>query len=204
MQHAMAMHSRSIGFFLNSLEELEAISVQIRRLIAMQQSLSALLPVHLASQAQVLSEERGVLLLAAPNSAAAAKLRQLAPRIVAALVQRKFHIRALRVVVRVAQRTTEVRAAKRRITATAVHEFTELSRSVSHPPLRQALERLVGHQRGSSYQHEALEREQGKNDQQEDQRVLEDLPGEAQPAPVLSPEEGRERGPNRQDHEEGD
>lgn len=198
----MVVHSQSIGFFLNSLKELEAISVRMRRLIAMQQTLSSLLPPHLSNQAEVLSEDRGILLLAAPNSAAAAKLRHLAPRVVAALAQHSFRVRNVRVVVRVARRTMPDPTAKRRMTATALQEFTELSRSVSHAPLRRALERLVRHQRGSGDQHQALERDQSKDDQNQDQRVLEDLPGKAQPAPVLGEQEDCERAPDRQDHQE--
>lgn len=161
---AMARHSQSIGFFLNSMKELEAISVQVARLAAAQQALSALLPKHLAGQIQVVSEDRGALLLSAPNSAVAAKLRHLAPRILAGLAQQNFRVQAVRVTVQMVRRTRPVGAPKRRMTATATSWFRELSQSVSHPPLRRALQQLAREEPVSDRQDPALEREQGKDD----------------------------------------
>lgn len=188
----MVVHSRTIGFFLNSLKDLEAISVQVRRLIAMQQVLATVLPGQLADQSEVVSEQEGRLVLAAPNAAAAAKLRQLSPRMLAALAQQKFYIRSVQVVVRLARRTTVRPAPKRRLGATAMRHFTQLSHSVTDPRLRSALQRLVSRQGGLDGEHQALEGEKSQHDEHEDHRVFEDLPTETQPAPVTGEKEQSE------------
>jgi hypothetical protein len=188
----MAGHSRSIGFLLDSLKDLVAINVQVRQLLAVQHALAPALPAELARQVQVVSEDQGVLTLAAPNSAAAAKLRQLAPRVIDALARQKFHIRRVRVVVQLVRRVSPPDAPPRRIPATGLHDLARLSRGVKDPGLRSALRRLIARQGGSGDQDQALEGQQCEHDQKQDDRVLEDLPGKPQPAPVTGPDEGRE------------
>jgi hypothetical protein len=164
----MVVHSQSIGFFLNSLKELEAISVHARRLIALQQAFAAVVPKDLARWAMVGYERKGTVVLLAANGAVAAKLRQMTPRILAALKQQRFDITAMRVEVQVAQRSTSLRAPRRRIGATGLAQLSELSRTVSDPRLRTALRRLVRGQRELDGQDQPLEREQRESDQHED------------------------------------
>lgn len=200
----MAGHSRSIGFFLDSLKDLVAINMQVRRIGAVQHALAPALPPDLARQVEVVSEDQGILTLAAPNSAAAAKLRHLTPRVADTLARQKFHIRKIRVVVQLARRVNPRPAPIRRIPATGLHEIAALSKGVTDPGLRGALERLVAGQAGSGHQDQPLERQQRQHDQEEDHRVLQDLPPEPQPAPVSGPDEGRERHPDRDHDQEGE
>jgi len=188
----MAVHSRSIGFLLDSLNDLVAINVQVRRLLALQHALAPALSADLARHVEVVSEDQGVLTLAAPNSAAAAKLRQLVPRVMDTLARQKFHIRRVRVVVQLVRRVKPTDEPARRIPATGLHDLARLSRGVKHPGLRNALERLIARQGGSGDQDQPLEGQQREDDQKQDDRVLEDLPAKAQPAPIPGPDEGHE------------
>ena len=68
----------------------------------------------------------------------------------------------------------------------------------AHRPTGQSCERTrpPGSNRSSA--------REGKDDQDQDQAVLQDLPREAQPASVLGGEEGDQRGPDRDQHEKAD
>jgi len=74
-----------VGLLLNSLPELQALNRELRQLAALQSALAEVLPANLATSASVALVKAGELILVTDNGAVAAKLRQMAPRILSSL-----------------------------------------------------------------------------------------------------------------------
>ncbi len=91
----------------------------------------------------------GTLTLLAENAAIAAKLKQLAPRLLAAYVKQGCEVTAIKVEVQVgAQRPPppEKRVPKR-LSIDAIEELERLAHGLENTPLQQALLRLAARQR---------------------------------------------------------
>ena len=102
-------------------------------------------PRELAQASRVRSLRAGTLVIGADNAAVAAKLRQLAPRILAKFRKTEGQITKIRIEVQVAGNGGEVveRPAKKPLTPQAADRFAELSRNVADDGLKAALSRLA-------------------------------------------------------------
>ena len=76
------MSAKPIKNILESAPEVRALTAQTRRLLELQKALRAALPAGIASQVSVAGLASGTLNVAATSGAAAAKLRQLTPRLI--------------------------------------------------------------------------------------------------------------------------
>ncbi|WP_373974068.1 DUF721 domain-containing protein [Chitinibacter sp. SCUT-21] len=86
------------------------------------------------------------LLVAVPSSAAATRLRQAEPAILAALAQAGVHATAIRAKVQVAlQQGNPLQTKSLRMTAPAKAAFSELQSQVDDPELKAALANLLRH-----------------------------------------------------------
>lgn len=139
----MVVHSRSIGYLLNSLTDLEAIRVHVARLAALQQAYLAAVPGELSRSSTVGHETQGTLVLLAASGAVAARLRHLAPRLLMTF-QRQFpEVKAIRIEVQLVRGNNRRPAPLRQLGATGVHSLRKLEADLADGPLREAVRRLV-------------------------------------------------------------
>ena len=174
----MFMNSQLIGSVLRSLRDLEASLVRVKRLTALERLYAASVPRELARRSRVAYEREGTVVGTADNSAVAAKLRHLAPRIVLEIVKSVPEVTAIRVEVQVTQPPPARREPSAKIGAKGLANLRELRDSLPESPLRAALGRLVSRREILDRQDQALQGKESEHDQGHDHAVLEELPPE--------------------------
>ncbi|MBI1965421.1 MAG: DUF721 domain-containing protein [Betaproteobacteria bacterium] len=143
------MPARRIGNLLASPGELQALSRQAQRLAELQQVLFEAVPPALSKATRVKNHRGGTLFLLADNAAVAAKLRQLAPRLLLHLQIRAVEVTGIRVEVQVKAPLISAGndVTKRALPTDAVKNFGKLSDALPPSPLKSALVRLVTRRR---------------------------------------------------------
>ena len=136
------MTSERIGLLIDRLPQLQGLNRQVRRLLALQDLLTEVLPGSLASSTTVVLSDADELVLFADNGAAAAKLKQLAPRILIFFRQRGHEVTAIRVQVQVRIRHNPLPQKQFFLGPTARQAISEFSATLDPSPLKSALERL--------------------------------------------------------------
>ena len=139
------MPARKINEVLVRTGELRALSAQAQRLAQLQQVLLEALPSPLNRSARVSTLRAGRLVVLADNAAVAAKLRQLAPRLLRYVQERDNQVTGIHVDVQVAvpQRLSAKKASERDLSLAAVSSFEGLAGTLKESPLKVALERFV-------------------------------------------------------------
>jgi hypothetical protein len=145
--------SERIGLLIDRLPQLQGLNRQVRRLLALQDILTEVLPDSLASSTTVALSAADELVLFADNGAAAAKLKQLAPRILIFFRQRGHEVTAIRVQVQVRIRHNPLPRKQIPLSPTARQAISELSATLDASPLKSALERLGRRKTPSSDHH---------------------------------------------------
>ncbi len=136
------MSDKRVGLLLDSLPELRALNRELRQLAALQSALAEVLPGNLATSATVALEKAGELILYADNGAVAAKLRQMAPRILMFLRQRQYELTGIRVQVQVRIPDNPLPQKQISLSAEARKVINLLSERLDASPLKTALKRL--------------------------------------------------------------
>jgi hypothetical protein len=141
------MPLRKIGDLLGASDELKALSARTRRLRELQTLYLRSAPRELAGSSRVKNLRTGTLFIAADNAAVAAKLRQLAPTLLASIRLTEAEITALRIEVQVDGAARELRREPRKtaLTPDAVEKFQALAKRVGDRGLKSALTRLARH-----------------------------------------------------------
>lgn len=138
------MPAHKIADLLAQRAELRALSGQARRLAELQQVLLEAVPPLLAHATRVKNFRAGTLFVLADNAAVAAKLRQLAPRLLLYVRKRKTEVTGIQVEVQVtAPRSDPEVPRTRELSLTAVNSLNGLARSLKDSPLKAALTRMV-------------------------------------------------------------
>jgi hypothetical protein len=137
------VHSRTIGYLLNSLTDLEAIRVRVERIAALQQAYFAAVPRELAQSSTVGYETQGTLVLLAASGAAAARLRHLAPRLLLTIRKQFPEVKTIRTEVQLVRGSRRLAPPIRRVGATGLRSLEELEAGLADGPLRDALRRLI-------------------------------------------------------------
>jgi len=114
-------------------------------LTALQSHFIAVAQPHLAlsAQVQVLGLQLGTLSIAAANATIAAKLRQLAPEMVAKLQNRGCEVSGIRVKVQVSFEPRQRAPVPRKLSKTAQNALKGFSMNLDDSPLKSALERMA-------------------------------------------------------------
>ena len=141
----MPLHT--IGKLLSATDELKALQACTRRLLELQNLYFRSAPRELASSSRVINFQAGTLFVSADNSAVAAKLRQLAPRLVASIRNVEKQVTGMRIGVQVSAPQPVPHTAKNALTSEALEKFDALSKRVKDSGLQSALARLVRHHR---------------------------------------------------------
>jgi hypothetical protein len=136
------MSDKRVGLLLNSLPELQALNQELRQLAALQSALAEVLPGNLAANSSVALVKAGEVILSANNGAVAAKLRQMAPRILVFLRQRGFQITGIRLQVQVRVRDNPLPQKQISLSPDARDAIDLLSDRLDASPLKTALKRL--------------------------------------------------------------
>ena len=139
------MNSERIGLLIDRLPQLQGLNRQVRRLLALQDILNEVLPESLASSTTVALSATDELILFAENGAVAAKLKQLAPRILNFFREKRQEVTAIRVQVQVRIRHNPLPQKQISLGPTARQAISELSATLEASPLKTALERLGRH-----------------------------------------------------------
>lgn len=132
-----------IKSLLSSDQELRPLLTKAQALLALQSQFIGVAPPHLAQSAQVLGLHLGTLSIAVANATIAAKLRQLAPELVAKLQNRGCEVSGIRVKVQVSFNPIQPKPAPRILGKTAQNALNELSQGLSDSPLKLALEKMA-------------------------------------------------------------
>ena len=140
------MNSERIGLLIDRLPQLQGLNRQVRRLLALQDILNEVLPESLASSTTVALSAADELVLFVDNGSAAAKLKQLAPRISVFFRQQGHEVTAIRVQVQVRIRHNPLPQKHIFLSLTARQAISELSATLEASPLKSALERLGRHE----------------------------------------------------------
>lgn len=143
------MPVQRIGDVIATSGDLQAITRKARRLRDLQQLLVEACPPSLAAASGVSDLESGTLVVVADNAAVAAKLRQLAPRLLLHVRKQRNEVTGIRVEVQVKPHKikAEQNSTKRRLPADAIQDFAALSEGLPASPLKSALGRLVARHR---------------------------------------------------------
>ena len=136
------MSEKRVGLLIDSLPELQALNREIRQLMTLQNVLAEVLPGNLATSSSVALVKAGELILFAENGAVAAKLRQMAPRILAYLRQRGYEITGIHLQVQVRIRDNPLPQKQISLSSEARNRIDLLSERLNASPLKAALKRL--------------------------------------------------------------
>jgi hypothetical protein len=139
------MPAHKIGDLLLQSGELRALSRRAQHLAELQRAVLEAIPRPLISATRVKSLRAGTLFVAADNAAAAAKLRQLAPRLLQHLQKRDGQVTGIRIEVQVAMQQIGAGKSSRKgaLNTRAIADFERLARVLSDSPLKHAVTRLV-------------------------------------------------------------
>lgn len=139
------MPLRTIGTLLRATDELKALAAGTRRLRELQTLYLGSAPRELAQASRVRSLRGGTLLISAENAAIAAKLKQIAPTLLASIRKSEAEITAIRIGVQVSGALRERRPESKKtpLSADAIQEFEALEKRMPDGDLKSALARLV-------------------------------------------------------------
>lgn len=137
------MSETRVGLLIDTLPELQALNREIRQLMALQSVLAEVLPGNLATSANVALLKAGEMILFADNGAAAAKLRQITPRVLISLRQRGYDITGIRLQVQVSIRDNPLPQKQISLSSEARNAIDLLSERLKASPLKTALKRLA-------------------------------------------------------------
>jgi hypothetical protein len=137
------VNTQLIGPLLRSLRTLEAIVVRVEQLAALERAYVAAIPREFANRSRVAYERAGTVVVSADTGAVAAKLRQLAPRIVNEIVKSAPEVTSMRVEVQIVQSSKRPPQLRPKIGSHGLASLRELRDALPDSPLREALGRLV-------------------------------------------------------------
>jgi hypothetical protein len=140
---------QKIGDVIATSGNLQALAHKARRLRDLQRLLLETSPPSLATASRVTDLRSGILIVVSDNAAVAAKLRQLAPRLLLHVRQHAIEVTGIQVDVQV--KTHKIKdvddITKRPLPPDAVQSFEKLSDALPSSPLKSAVARLVARRR---------------------------------------------------------
>ena len=143
------MPAHKIDFYLNSSSSLRALAKEARHIAELQQVFLKISPQPLNQACCVKQLRAGTLFLSAENAAIAAKLKQLAPRLLTAYEKQGFEITSIRVEVQVREAAPGAapKRAPKRLSVETIENLERLAAQLEDSPLKQALTNLAARQR---------------------------------------------------------
>jgi hypothetical protein len=139
------MHAKRIGEYLDSSPGVDRLTSQAAFLLAIRQVLAEALPETLRRSCAIANCKQGKVIFLADSSAAAARIRLLAPSLVELLGKRGLQVTGLRVDVQPdAQRRAQLTEEKSLLLPpSAIEALARAAKTLPEGPLKQALDALT-------------------------------------------------------------
>ena len=139
------MPVQKIGDVIAASGNLRALSEHARRLRDLQHLLFEAVPPALAGASRVANLKSGLLVILADNAAVAAKLRQMAPRLLSHLEKAQIQVTGIRVDVQVKAHKIKAEddVTGKGLPPDAIQKFSRLAEKLPASPLKSALSRLA-------------------------------------------------------------
>ena len=146
------MSAHKIGFYLNSSDSLRSLTREAQRIAELQQVLLDNAPPALTQRCRVKQLRDGTLTLLAENAAIAAKLKQLAARLLTSYQKQRGQITSIRIEVQVAETSPNLaqKPNTRRLSTETINNLERLAREVDDASLKAALTRLASRKRSDA------------------------------------------------------
>ena len=143
------MPARRINFYLNTSDRLRSLTHEAQRNAELHQVLLNIAPPELTQACCVKQLRDGTLTLLAENAAIAAKLKQLAARLLTSYQKQRRQITSIRIEVQVAETTGNLvqKSNSRRLSVETIKNLERLADEVDDDSLKQALVRLASRRR---------------------------------------------------------
>jgi len=143
------MPTRKLSALIGNTTGLSALNRTLQRIAALQRLYEVCAPPELASASRVVGDRDGALIIAADNGAIAAKLRQLAPRLLKNLQKQSAQVTGIQIQVQVSRSAPRTRLTpeKTPLSIDLIDNFDRLSQRVKDPGLRAALARFAARRR---------------------------------------------------------
>jgi hypothetical protein len=143
------MPANKIDFYLDSSDSLRSLTRAARRLAELQQVLLDNAPPELTQSCRVKQCRDGTLTLLAENAAIAAKLKQLAARLLTAYQKQRWQITSIRIEVQVRETAQDFapKPKSRRLSVETIKNLQQLASQIDDVALKQALLRMASRQR---------------------------------------------------------
>ena len=135
--------SKRLNSYFSVSQELRQLSLKATQLVALQRHYERIAPPSLVRASRVLQLERQTLTLAADNSAAAAKLRQLAPELAHLFQEAGCEVTGIQVRVQVTRPPLMRTPTPASLSAAGRQRLIDFAGELSDSPLKRALQRLV-------------------------------------------------------------
>ena len=146
------MPTRKLSALIGNTSGLSALNRTMQRIAALQRLYEVSAPPELISASRVVGDRDGTLMIAADNGAIAAKLRQLAPRLLKNLQKQWAEVTGIHIQVQVSQAPPRPQPAPKKtpLSIDLIKDFENLSQRVKDPALRAALSRFAARRRAGS------------------------------------------------------
>ncbi len=143
------MSARKINFYLNSSDRLRSLTHEARRNAELHQVVVNIAPLELTQACRVKQLRDGTLTLLAENAAIAAKLKQLAARLLVAYRKQRCEVTSIRIEVQVREAVAAPVAAResKRLSIETIENLEKLAEGLEDSPLKQALTTMAARQR---------------------------------------------------------
>jgi len=144
------MSNRKLSALIGNTTGLSALNRTLQRIAALQRLYEACVPSELiAASRDEFGDRGGILMIAADNGAIAAKLHQLAPRLLKNLQKQRAEVTGIHIQVQVFQRAATPKPAPEKVPLSidSIDNFEKLSRRVRDPGLSAALARFAARRR---------------------------------------------------------
>lgn len=143
------MSTRKLSALIGNTSGLSALNRTLQHITALQRLYEVCAPPEMVSMSRVVGDRDGTWIIAADNGAIAAKLRQLAPRLLKNLQKQRAQVTGIQIQVQVSQPAPRPlpRSDAKALSIDSIEYFDRLSQRVKDPGLRQALTRFVARRR---------------------------------------------------------
>jgi hypothetical protein len=143
------MSAHRINFYLNSSDRLRSLTHDAQRVAELHQVLVNTAPPELTQACRVKQLRDGTLTLLAENAAIAAKLKQLAARLLASYQKQRWQVTAIRIEVQVREAAAKPGTGRepKRLSIESIEYLENLAGQLQDSPLKQALTTMVGRHR---------------------------------------------------------
>lgn len=141
------MPTQKIGDLLTAAGELKTLSGKAQQLLRLQQVFFGAAPPALAQACRVKNYRDGTLFIATGSAAVAAKLKQLAPRLLVIIQKQESQVTGIQIAVQVTKSQSNAREQSKNtgLNLDSIDKFRSLSEAIPDSPLKSALANLVRH-----------------------------------------------------------